>query len=213
MALSEKLVALFLIALVILLFLGLLLFRSTRASPEQRFGFIAAVFVQLVGTIAFGAVVSYSLFTIQHAQELSEKQRGDVDVAAANKKRVISYIKAELSYDLDAIKVKRGAGTVLDFAIQKTPLKSEFWKIAGLSGDLKWIDDVELLNLVADAYFNVDNVRSWEARFLDATFGTGLVMTVNVGGQSMPMRDFVKNFVRDTYAPAAITVEAALAKL
>ncbi len=55
-------------------------------------------------------------------------------------------------------------------------------KIAGLSGDLKWIDDVELLNLVADAYFNVDNVRNWEARFLDATFGTGLVMTVNVGG-------------------------------
>src|SRR3981081_4009247 len=45
MAISEKLVALFLIALVILLFLGLLLFRSTRASPEQRFGFIAAVFV------------------------------------------------------------------------------------------------------------------------------------------------------------------------
>jgi len=34
-----------------------------------------------------------------------------------------------------------------------------------LSGDLKWIDDVELLNLVADAYFNVDNVRNWEARF------------------------------------------------
>jgi hypothetical protein len=86
-------------------------------------------------------------------------------------------------------------------------------KIAGLSGDLKWIDDVELLILVADAYFNVDNVRNWEARFLDATFGTGLVMSVNVGGPSMPMRDFVTNFVRDTYAPAAITVEAALAKL
>jgi hypothetical protein len=33
---------------------------------------------------------------------------------------------------------------------------------------------------------------------IDATFGTGLVMTVNVGGQSMPMRDFVTNFVRDT---------------
>jgi hypothetical protein len=29
----------------------------------------------------------------------------------------------------------------------------------------------------------------------------------------MPMRDFVTNFVRDTYAPAASTVEAALAKL
>jgi hypothetical protein len=213
MVISEKLVFLFLIALIVLLFLGLLLFRSTRASPEQRFGFIAAVFVQLIGTIAFGAVVSYSLFTIQHAQEISERQRVDVDLAAANKKRVISYIKAELSYDLDAIKVKRGAGTVLDFAIQKTPLKSDFWKIAGLSGDLKWIDDIELLNLVADAYFNVDNVRTWETRFLDATFGTGLVMTVNVGGQSMPMRDFVTNFVRDTYAPATSAVEAALAKL
>ena len=213
MAITEKLVALFLIALVVLLFLGLLLLRSTRASPEQRFGFIAAVFVQLIGTIAFGAVISYSLFTIQHAQEASERQRGDVDVAAANKKRVISYVKAELSYDLDAIKVKRGAGAVLDFAIQKTPLKSDFWKIAGLSGDLKWIDDVELLNLIAEAYFNVDNVRSWETRFLDATFGTGLVMTVNVGGQSMPMRDFVTNFVRDTYAPAANAVEVALAKL
>jgi hypothetical protein len=54
------------------------------------------VFVRLIVTIAFGAVVSYSLFTIQHAQELSEKQRDDVDVAAMNKKRVISYIKAEL---------------------------------------------------------------------------------------------------------------------
>jgi len=170
MAITEKLVALFLIALVVLLFLGLLLLRSTRASPEQRFGFIAAVFVQLIGTIAFGAVISYSLFTIQHAQEASERQRGDVDVAAANKKRVISYIKAELSYDLDAIKVKRGAGAVLDFAIQKTPLKSDFWKIAGLSGDLKWIDDVELLNLIAEAYFNVDNVRSWGNAFSGCHF-------------------------------------------
>jgi len=53
------------------------------------------VSVQLIATIAFGAVVSYSLFTIQHAQELSEKQRDDVDVAATNKKRVISYIKAD----------------------------------------------------------------------------------------------------------------------
>jgi uncharacterized membrane protein len=213
MAISEKLVALFLIALVVLLFLGLLLFRSTRASPEQRFGFIAAVFIQLIGTIAFGAVVSYSLFKIQHAQELSEKQRGDVDVAATNKKRVISYIKAELSYDLDAIKVKRGASTVLDFAVQKTPLKSDFWKIAGLSGDLKWIDDVELLDLIAQAYFNIDNVHSWEIRFLDATFGMGLVMTVNVGGQTMPMRDFVTNFLKDTYPPAVGAIEAALAKL
>jgi hypothetical protein len=34
-------------------------------------------------------------------------------------------------------------------------------------------------------------------------------MTVNVGGQSMPMRDFVTNFVRDTYAPAVSAVEVA----
>jgi hypothetical protein len=213
MATSEILVAIFLIALIFLLFLGLLLFRSTRASPDQRFGFVAAVFVQLIGTIAFGAVVSYSLFMIQHAQELSEKRRGDMDVTAANKKRVISYIKAELSYDLDAIKVKRGSGTVLDFAIQKTPLKSDVWKIAGLSGDLKSIDDVELLDLVAQAYFNVDNVHTWEIRFLDATFGTGLVMTVNVGSQTMPMRDFVTNFLKETYPPAIGAIEAALAKL
>ena len=29
----------------------------------------------------------------------------------------------------------------------------------------------------------------------------------------MPMRDFVTNFVRDTYAPAVSAVEVALAKL
>jgi hypothetical protein len=181
-------------------------------SPEQRFGFIAAVFVQLIGTIAFGAVVSYSLFTIQHAQEQSEKRSGDMAIAAENKKRVLGYIKTELSYDLDAIK-KRGAGLSLEVAIQQAPLKSDFWRISGLSGDLKWIDDVALLNSVADAYFNIDNAHSWEVRLQDVVTGTGLTIAVTVNGQSMPMMNYVGGFVRQTYPPAISAIEAALAKL
>jgi hypothetical protein len=212
MSQTQILIAIFVIALVALFLLGLLLFRSTAASPEQRFGFVAAVFVQLIGTIAFGAVVSYSLFSIQHAQEQSEKQRGDLDVAAANKKRVLGYIKAELSYDLDAIK-KRGDALSLEIAIQQMPLKSDFWKISGLSGDLKWIDDVAILNSIADACFNIDNVHGWEVRLQDVATGPGLTIAITVNGQSMPMMNYVGSFVRQTYQPAISAIEAALAKL
>jgi uncharacterized membrane protein YgaE (UPF0421/DUF939 family) len=58
-------------------------------------------------------------------------------------------------------------------------LKSEFWKIAGLSGDLKWIDDAALLNSISQAYFDIGVVAGWEVRLTDAAIGPGSALTMN----------------------------------
>jgi hypothetical protein len=148
------LVWLFLAALMTIAVLGVALYRATAPFPERRLQLQISLLVQLLGSIILAAIVTYSIYVIEHAQQAEEKRVEDKTIAADNKARVLHFIKDELSYDLAALKGRNG-----DIAkIQQQPLKSDFWRIAGLSGDLKWIDDVDTLNLIAQAYFNVHQI-------------------------------------------------------
>ena len=108
------------------------LYRATAGFPERRLQLQISMLVQLLGSIILAAIVTYSIYVIEHAQQAEEKRAEDQKIAADNKTRVLHFIKDELSYDLAALKGRNG-----DIAkIQQQPLKSDFWRIAGLSGDL-----------------------------------------------------------------------------
>jgi hypothetical protein len=68
--------------------------------------------------------------------------------------------------------------------------------------------------LIAQAYFDVDQIVPWEGRYLDATIGmtSTLSMTVS-GGAPMPLKQFVFALMNPTYASAQSAVTTALQKL
>ena len=82
-----------------------------------------------------------------------------------------------------------------------------------MSGDLKWIDDIDTLNLIAQAYFNVDQIAAWEVRYLDATLGimSTIGMTVN-GSPQLPLKQFMITLLNPSHTSAQSAVAAALQK-
>jgi hypothetical protein len=208
MSISVKLTIFYLLALLAFALLGFLLYRTI--SPRRRIEFQIALLIQLLGTVAFGAVVTYSLYQVQHSQEAKEKQRNETALAASNKTRVLGFIKDELAYDLSSLKGRDGSVNL----IQLHPLKSDYWRIAGLSGDLKWIENVELLNAIAQAYFEIENNSAWEQRYVEASIGTGSTITLNFSnGQSLRPQAFVSSMLSQSYASATSAIEAALKRL
>jgi hypothetical protein len=210
MSAPTTLVWLFVAGIVTIVLFGIALYRATAAFPERRLQFQIALLIQLLGSIVFAAIVTYSIYVIEHAQQAEEKHSADLKIAADNKTRVLHFIKDELSYDLVALRLRNG-----DIAkIQQQPLKSDFWKIAGLSGDLKWIDDIDTLNLIAQAYFNIDQIVVWEGRYVDATIGmtSTINLTINSGSQ-MALKQFVLTLMNPSYASVKSAVAAALQKL
>src|SRR6266404_652937 len=123
MSITIKLTIFYLLALVAFAVLGLLLYRTI--SPRRRTEFQIALLIQLLGTVAFGVIVTYSLYQIQHSQEAEEKQRDESALAASNKTRVLGFIKDELAYDLSSLKSRDGSINL----IQLHPLKSDYWRI------------------------------------------------------------------------------------
>ena len=83
-----------------------------------------------------------------------------------------------------------------------------------MSGDLKWIDDIDTLNLIAQAYFNVDQIAAWEVRYLDATLGimSTIGMTVN-GSPQLPLKQFMITLLNPSHTSAQSAVAAALQKI
>jgi hypothetical protein len=208
MSISIKLTIYYLAALLTFAVLGFLLYRTM--SPSRRIEFQISLLIQLLGTVAFGAVVTYSLYQIQHSQEAEEKQRNESALAASNKTRVLAFIKDELAYDLASLKNRDGSINL----IQLHPLKSDYWRIAGLSGDLKWIEDAELLNAIAQAYFEIENNSAWESRYVEASIGTGSTITLTFGnGQQLRPQAFLSSMLSQSYASAKSAIEAALKRL
>jgi hypothetical protein len=210
MSSTTALVWLFLAGLVPITVLAIAVYRATAAFPERRLQFEISLLIQLLGSIVFAAIVTYSIYIIEHAQQVEERRIEAQQIAADNKVRVLHFIKDELSYDLTSLKARTGDISM----IQQQPLRSDFWRIAGLSGDLKWIDNIDTLNSIAKAYFNIDQVVSWEARYLDATMGmtSTIRMTINNGPQ-IPLNQYVLSLMSPSYLSAQTAVADALQKL
>jgi hypothetical protein len=82
-----------------------------------------------------------------------------------------------------------------------------------LSGDLKWIDAIDTLNLIAQAYFNVDQIAAREVCYLDATLEitSTIGMTVN-GSPQIPLKQFMLTLLNPSHTSAQSAVAAALQK-
>jgi hypothetical protein len=208
MSITEKLSTFYLLALVAFALLGALLYRVMP--PERRVEFQITLLVQLLSTVALGAIVTYSLYAIEHSQQAREKEQQDARAASENKKRVLGFIKSELSYDLSTLKARDGTIPPMELH----PLKSDYWRISGLSGDLRWVEDADLLNLIAQAYFEIESNAAWETRYVEATMGTGAAMMLTFGnGQQVKPQMFVYGMLQQSYASAVTSIDAALKRL
>lgn len=208
MSTPAYLVIIYVVATGVIFALGAALYRIS--SKDQRTEFQNRLFIQLLGTVALGAVVTFSVYTIEHSREAEQKLALEKKVAFENKMRVIGNIRQELAYNKQALTERADQ----PFDAGGNRLKTEFWKIAGLSGDLRWLDDPDLLSSIAQAYFDVDVAAEWERRLIDVITGPALTITMNFGdGSRKAVSEFVDPFMRKAAKRAAGSVDLAISKL
>jgi hypothetical protein len=122
----------------------------------------------------------------------------------------LGNIKQELAYNGEALLQRDNV-----FNPGGARLKNEFWKIASLSGDLRWVDDPDLLNLIAQAYFDIEVAADWDRRLTDSLTGPAITITLNFHDGSPPklVPEFLDPFMRKAFNVAGNSVAKARAKL
>jgi hypothetical protein len=136
------------------------------------------------GTL-IGFLVALSVYYIQAEQQNSVEE----SQSAATRARLITLLKSELSYDLQAINQKEGKTLPAAVNAIKLPLKFGFWRMISNSGDMKVMKDLDVIYALSGVYANIDNTDYWEHKYIDAMTGAASTVThTNPDGGQMPYR-------------------------
>ena len=190
-----------------------------RASSPERMSFHIGAWSAAFGTLILGFLIALSVYYIQEEQQRSAEE----SQAGATKARLLSLFNTELSGDLQALKMRVAANqnsqlntiyhTQYD-PIYNSPLKSEFWRIISTSGDMKVLNDLDVVYALSQAYENIAYTDYWEHRLIDVLNSSGIAITVNTpDGGKMPLAVSVLANVVPTYEPTRQAVETAIGAL
>lgn len=119
---------------------------------------------------AFAAIaggVPIALRLAQLGEEGARKR--ETEAAAARRSLVLEVIRNELRENLDELQGVRAQRPRL---LVIPSLKDEVWRALGLGGELRWVDDPELIERLARAYHRISTTTFLEQRMFDPTAGT-----------------------------------------
>lgn len=88
------------------------------------------------------------------------------------------------------------------------PLKNELWKALSDGGELQWIRDLDLLNVIATAYHNIMMTIFLEEKFFEATHYSG----IQVQQQKYP-KDFIMEYLVNSDLDVTKAIDAALSAI
>ncbi|MGO8976394.1 MAG: hypothetical protein ACLQNV_23075 [Steroidobacteraceae bacterium] len=166
----------------------------------------------VLSALVFGLIVGLSIYYLQHSQDAQERARAEQQQAHLARERIVSLIRRELSYDLEAIRARRQTADLNTAFIQiyQKPLKIDFWRSISTTGDLKFLNDFDLLYKVADAYFSVNATMGWEEKLANviSTASRAVTMT-GPDGKSTSLVEVVFSLASQSYSGTeAALVEA-----
>jgi hypothetical protein len=130
-------------------------------------------FATMVGLAAGVPIGLWINHRQQEEQERAQKQELD-RVARERKIKILSLIRKELSFNKDILD-----GLVRDqesrpgvFCV--TGLKVVLWDALSDGGELQWIDDLELLDRLTNAYYHLTALIFLERQYFDPYFQTAV---------------------------------------
>ena len=192
-----------LLCAVVLLFWSITVVRKYWSSPPLWQSLEVTVPSAVLSALVFGLIVGLSIYYLQHSEDTQERVRAEQQQTLLARERIISLIRRELSYDLEAVKARRQTADLNTAFVQiyQKPLKSDFWHSISSTGDLKFLNDFDLLYKVADAYSSVNATMGWEERLANviSTASRAVTMT-GADGKSISLMEVVFSLASQSYS-------------
>ncbi len=135
-------------------------------------------FATMIGALAgilTAIEINHSLENIEKTKrETEEKQR---------KEKILSLIKEELNFNLNEMMSRQPNSPDKNQRSVRIPgLKDELWDAFSDSGEIQWLNDPQLLDVITKAYYYVRSVIYLEEKYFDVLHFPGIRM----GQSSMP---------------------------
>jgi hypothetical protein len=201
-----------LLCAVVLLVWSIVVVRKYWSSPALWQSLEVTVPSAVLSALIFGLIVGLSIYYLQHSEDTQERMRAEQQQTHLARERIVSLLRRELSYDLEAIRARRQAADLNAAFVQiyQKPLKIDFWHSISSTGDLKFLNDFDLLYKVADAYFGVNATMGWEEKLANVISTASRAVTVaGADGKSVSLVEVVFGLASQSYSGTeAALVEA-----
>jgi hypothetical protein len=133
--------------------------------PLYRDSFFGNWAATVIGVI-FGIPIALEL---NRRQVAAEKQREE----SKRRKRILGLLHKEISYNKKEM-TKRAETTPGERLVLMPGLKDGLWRAFSDGGELQWVQDPDLLDVVSSAYYYVKALIYLENRFFEAAHFPGM---------------------------------------
>ena len=163
--------ALYWIAVIFFVALGIYIAQFCfNQIPQSAFrdSFLGNLLATIIGVIAGIPIALWVSRLQQNEQEKIENNFKEREVAEHTIK-ILSLVEKELGYNLSQLKKQKQG--ISDYGERFLPIdgqKDELWNAFSDGGELQWIKDLELLDMISMAYYDSRRVIHLEKLLLDA---------------------------------------------
>lgn len=149
-------------------------FFARIADPAFRDGAMANWFATMIGAIV-GILIALEINRYQ--QETQEKRERQVQERekSARKTKILTLIRGELELNRQILFSTIEKQRIHPKVVPLTGMKDDLWNAFSASGELQWIDDLELLDSISTAYYYIRRIIPLEEKYFEPLFSLKLV--------------------------------------
>ncbi|HRQ42639.1 MAG TPA: hypothetical protein PLD25_32400 [Chloroflexota bacterium] len=162
-------------------------------------------FATMIGVLV-GILIALEIDRWQ--QEVQSKREKETQEAEElrRKIKILQLVKKELEYNYKSLKARREDNEPEPKrVVLAQKLKEELWNAFSDGGELEWIQDLQLLDDIADAYYHIRNVIYLEDKFFEAAHFAGMRIQ-----QKKSPEENILDYLKQIDAQVMIAIENAL---
>lgn len=148
-------------------------FFARIADKEFRDSAMGNWFATMVGAIV-GILIALEINRRQQEVQEKKEQEDKRQERLTRKTKILNQVKRELESNrqglADRLPIEDG---VARRVVPVDRLKDELWNALSDGGELQWIDDLDLLDCIATAYYNIRLIIYLEEKYVDHLFFPG----------------------------------------
>jgi hypothetical protein len=167
----------------LIIIIGVLLWALFLFFTDQSFR--GSSLSNFLATIV-GVVVGIPIALLIAQRQQAEQELRDSAANLADKKlrqvKILSLIQTELKHTLEILNLRNVGPKDKDYYTQSPGVKYDLWNAFSASGELQWVDDIDVLATLSDAYYYLRWIAQLEGHFFDPNFYDSVVRS----GGGMP---------------------------
>lgn len=142
--------------------------------------------------VAIGIPTALALSAIQEKAADEKSQEKLTALKREQQMRILRLVQKEMLYNLQILENRRDIQTRVNPYLNYPGVKAELWNSLSSSGDLKWIDDLELLDVISSAYYQIRCILPLEIVYLEPSFAA---MARQLKGSGFPVTSLDVNAI------------------